>query len=930
MSKQDKKDRQWQEVEEYRSLLEAPGTYEEGFTIRTLLGVLFISIIMSPGEMYLGLVTGAGVGAAAQWVTVILFLEVARRSFATLRRQEIYLLVYVASALIAREEGMFLGLIQRQYLVGSEPFRQFGLSKILPWWWAPKPDSEAILNRTFLHKDWLVPILLLIIGTIVGRITWFTSGYTLFRLTSDYERLPFPTAPMSALTSMALAEETGSERETWKWPVFSIGGAIGAAFGAIYVGVPAVSGVLFNKTIMLIPIPWVDFTPYTGNVLAATPIALTLSLGPIIGATMAPFWAIIGSSLGIVTRIVASPILHHYGFFPRWQLGMDLIQTEIATGIDFWRPFSIGITLAVTVISFYQVVTAGRRERAKREKGFERRGWPPPPEGRGDFPIWICIGLFALGALYPILLAKTLFPMLLGTGLIVTFLLIGLVYAPLMSVVSARLDGLIGFNVGIPYIHESVIFLTGYRGVEIWFIPFPGTGYGGNAEQFRIVELTGMKFTSLLKAELFMIPIVFFFSLMYWSFLWKLAPIPSESYPYAQKMWPLSAFNQALYLSSTMYSRMWKPGDEIEGEPVPEQQVVWSPSNLQDRTWWYWRARVTDEVWVPNPGTRVYGTWSQAGVFYTDFSAHFKLTEPRWAELKEHHVGEDVIARLQELVNQEYKTEREFTGALVNTIGKDETLRYKPLMLKYAVFSDRGSPDTPPAPIPPPEEEEPPERPGGRPLPAPPALVSPLDSTVVSTPNPMLTILTPGHGRTDSLDYYFEIDQLPTFDGEFLQRSTDRPLLFRTLLNDASMARDRKDNDGDGRVDEEWINQKDDDGDGRVDEDTRHPLGGKKWPIILIGMGFGLFFFLVLSLFNLPIFLIWGYVRSTTGLPTAMMLEIFGALLARLYFWKRYGKQQWRRHAMVLTAGFGVGMSLIGLLSSGLAMIAKAVSALTY
>jgi len=825
--------------------------------------VLFISIIMTPGEMYLGLVTGAGVGTAAQWVTVILFLEVAKRSFTSLRRQEIYLLVYVAGALIAREEGAFLDLLWRQYFVASEEARQFGLSKILPWWWAPKPDSPAILNRTFLHKDWLVPILLLIIGTIVGRITWFTSGYTLFRLTSDYERLPFPTAPMSALSAMALAEESGGEGETWKWPVFSIGGAIGVAFGAIYVGVPAVSGVLLNKTIMLIPIPWIDFTPYTGNILPATPIGLTLSLGPIFVGLLAPFWLVVGTFSGMLLRVIASPILHLYGFFPRWQLGMDTIRTQIATNIDFWQAFSIGITLAVTVVSFYQLFTASRRERAKSEKVFERRGFPPPPEGRGDFRIWICIGLFALGAIYPIVLAKTLFPMLVGTGLIVTFLLIGFLYAPLISFVSARLDGLIGMNVSIPYIRESVIFLTGYRGVDIWFVPFPGTGYGGNAEQFRIVELTGMKFTSLLKAELFMLPIVFFFSLMYWSFLWKLAPIPSESYPYAQLMWPLRAFNQALYLSSTMYSRMWKPGEEMEGHIVPERQVAWSPSNLQDRSWWYWRARVTDEVWVPNPEKRLYGPWSRMGVFYTDFSG-------------------------------------------------------------------KGSPDTSPAPIPPVVEEERPERPRGAPLPVPPILTSPLDGTVISTPNPSLTLQIPGYGRTDSLDYYFEIDRLPTFDGEFLQRSTDRPLLFRVLLNDASTTGDRKDNDLDGKVDEEWVNQKDDDGDGLVDEDTRHPLGGKKWPIVLIGMGFGIVFYFALSLANLPIFLIWGYIRSVNALPHGMILEIFGALLARFYFWKRYGKQEWRRYAMVLSVGFGVGMSLIGLLSASFAMIVKAVSTLTY
>ena len=98
-------EREWEEVKEYRDLLEPPDRFDEGFTMRTIIGVLFISLIMTPGEMYLGLVTGGGIGAAAQWVTVILFLEVAKRSFTSLKRQEIYLLVYVAGALVAREES---------------------------------------------------------------------------------------------------------------------------------------------------------------------------------------------------------------------------------------------------------------------------------------------------------------------------------------------------------------------------------------------------------------------------------------------------------------------------------------------------------------------------------------------------------------------------------------------------------------------------------------------------------------------------------------------------------------------------------------------------------------------------------------------------------------------------------------------------------
>ena len=47
--REEKRQRQWAEVEEYRALLEAPepNRFDEGFTIRTVIGVLFISLIMT-------------------------------------------------------------------------------------------------------------------------------------------------------------------------------------------------------------------------------------------------------------------------------------------------------------------------------------------------------------------------------------------------------------------------------------------------------------------------------------------------------------------------------------------------------------------------------------------------------------------------------------------------------------------------------------------------------------------------------------------------------------------------------------------------------------------------------------------------------------------------------------------------------------------
>ena len=76
--------------------------YIDGFSWRTVIGALFIGLIMMPGAIYLSLIAGQGLGPAAEWVTIILFMEVARRSYQTLRKQEIYLLYYVGASLTSQ------------------------------------------------------------------------------------------------------------------------------------------------------------------------------------------------------------------------------------------------------------------------------------------------------------------------------------------------------------------------------------------------------------------------------------------------------------------------------------------------------------------------------------------------------------------------------------------------------------------------------------------------------------------------------------------------------------------------------------------------------------------------------------------------------------------------------------------------------------
>ena len=294
------------ELQEYRDLLKAPDHFEEGFNWKTVVGAIFIGFLMMPGSMYLQLVIGTGIGPAARWVTIILFAEIAKRAYSDLKQQEIFLLYYMAGAAMS---SPFQGLLWNQYLVQSDAAKMLGLTEFIPSWIAPQPESTALLERTFFHPDWLIPILLLIGSQIIQRIDQFGLGYALYRITSDVEKLPFPMAPVGALGTIALAESREEKKKSWKWRVFSIGGVIGLAFGSIYILLPAVSGLIFTEPIRLIPIPWVELTRHTEGVLPAVATGIQLDLGLIFLGMVLPFWAVIGGLVGLLITIVINPVL---------------------------------------------------------------------------------------------------------------------------------------------------------------------------------------------------------------------------------------------------------------------------------------------------------------------------------------------------------------------------------------------------------------------------------------------------------------------------------------------------------------------------------------------------------------------------------------------------------------------------------------------
>ncbi len=538
------------ELTSYRDLMQPPTRYREGFTARTVAGAFFVGFIMMPGAIYMGLIAGASFGAAAEWVTIILFSELARRSFSSLTRQEIYLIYYIAGGLAGVIGGTMLAggpfgqLVWNQYLAQSQAAAGFGIAEHIPEWVVPPVGSDALAGRSFLHRAWIPPVIVLVASQVLSRVEWFTLGYILFRVTSDVERLPFPLAPVAAQGATALAE--GDEgRDSWRWRVFSVGMGIGLLFGAVYVGLPALTGLIASDPIVLLPIPWIDLTRTTQDILPAAPLGIGTDLGLVLLGMVLPFWIVVGTFAAAMVHALGSPILYHAGVLTHWRPGMDAILTNFANDIDVWMSVYIGAGAAVGAIGLVQAVLSVRA--ARRQGG--HRPLQDKPAGRGDFPLWIAIVGYALSTLAMIWLCVLLlddeFPL-------IFLLLFGFVLTPVISYVNARMAGLTGQLVSFPLLREGAFILSGYKGIDIWFAPIPYADHGRRAQLFREVELTGTRFSSIIKAELLLLPLSLVCGFVFWSLVWQMEPIPSPTFQYAQTYWHLIALRQCLWYSATL------------------------------------------------------------------------------------------------------------------------------------------------------------------------------------------------------------------------------------------------------------------------------------------------------------------------------------------------------------------------------------------
>ena len=142
--------------------------------------------------------------------------------------------------------------------------------------------------------------------------------------------------------------------------------------------------------------------------------------------------------------------------YTRWHEGMGTVDTVFANNFDFYLSFGIGLGLAIAAIGIWAVLRSFGKN-APGQRGSLRDLLKSHPS-RGDINIWISIGIYVFSTLSYVGLCVWLvpnFPWLFFLGY-------GFVYTPLVSYITARMEGIAGQFVSLPMVREAS-FIAGAK-----------------------------------------------------------------------------------------------------------------------------------------------------------------------------------------------------------------------------------------------------------------------------------------------------------------------------------------------------------------------------------------------------------------------------------------------------------------------------------
>jgi len=530
--------------------------WHSGLTWRVVLAVIYGAIVLMPVTIWGELMIGS-VGNLT-WAVVMLFYWLSLFYGSPLTRQEILVMFAAVGTAIYAGTGLnFSHMFYRVWFSSSPIAQSYGISQLLPYWYVPENRLIRLQAlRTFLHPDWIPVVIFSTTFWILNLIVGLSLGFFYYQLFVEVEKLPFPMDRVSVEVIVEL-----EEREPKRMRIFVIFALIGFVYSLLAYGVPIISQAMLGYQITLIPYPWLDMTETFKDSLPGAMIGIDTNLISYMVGMILPYNVVVCMFIGsVISSVIGNPIVvwHFPHLIPEWvefPKGMKLADILFWSNIYVWYGISIGVAFAV----FVEQITRGRKGLYVAIKSLTKL----TAESRriGVIPLKFLIGIYLAVVLTWFLLLE--FVLIPGFPVPVVFFLVVL-WPIVFGLISIRCLAETGFPLQIPYFHSNVLALTMeyYRipvhsklGIWPWFAPM-GVDYGGGwTRTFFVCKGVRCTFGSYIKAVLLVAaPVAIILNLLYSEYLWKMSPIPSPMFPYAQIFWPIQAAQSILWYTRKIYS----------------------------------------------------------------------------------------------------------------------------------------------------------------------------------------------------------------------------------------------------------------------------------------------------------------------------------------------------------------------------------------
>ncbi|MEM2342202.1 MAG: OPT/YSL family transporter [Candidatus Bathyarchaeia archaeon] len=515
---------------------------QSGLTHRSLLFLTYAIFLFMPALLWTELATG--VQFLIGWMVFFIFAEVASLSGKSITTAE-GALVMRLSGMLKAQYAIFTALIFRRYFMESDLAIRFNILSSIPDWWVAKAP-EITYIRTFVHPEWLIPILIALSLSFLTLLSDIALGLFVAQVYIYGEKLPFPVERMTADGIEAIVE-----RSKEKINLLTLGMEIGILYALIIYGGPIISEILNIPALAAAPIPWFDFNFFLHSFLPGASFGISTSLPVILQGLIVPFNIILCIFIGsFALYFIGNSVLVAYGWSPfakEFFSGMSISLSLQRSWMYVWMGPFIGVSLAATIIPLihHREYLIGAFRSLAHIKSTEA----------DIFSLWFLMGLWLGSALISVILVYILVP---SYPLWMMFLL-SLGWSFMWSLLSARAVGETGASLEppalVPFFKALYVSLSDYKGLDIWFIdPVISTGAVTICSSLKVCQLSGCSFKSFIKAYILLWPIAILLGLFYSSIFWSVAPIPSSAYPATEVYWPLSAINQVMWMTGRAFT----------------------------------------------------------------------------------------------------------------------------------------------------------------------------------------------------------------------------------------------------------------------------------------------------------------------------------------------------------------------------------------